>query len=76
MWDDRTQDFETTCKVISNWSAYHAAANGVFGVIGLAGGLVILWGVSLVVVSVFVARFRRGERNGERKGEGGREVVV
>jgi hypothetical protein len=58
-YNNSTQAWELLCKVISDESLFSAAGHSSFAVLGLAGGLMVLWLVSMIVVSVFIARHRR-----------------
>ncbi|KAE8450345.1 hypothetical protein EG329_006419 [Mollisiaceae sp. DMI_Dod_QoI] len=60
---------ERHCKAGFNQAAFGAAANSSQAVIGLAGALMVLWLVSLIVVSVFITRHRRagGRHKPERE---------
>jgi hypothetical protein len=58
-YNNSTQTWELHCRVISNESLFRAAAHSSFAVLGFAGGLMVLWLVSMIVVSVFIARHRR-----------------
>jgi hypothetical protein len=58
-YNNSTQTWELQCKVISNESLFRAAGNSSFALLGFAGSLMILWLVSMIVVSVFIARHRR-----------------
>lgn len=51
-------DYAYACFVASSKS-YNAAAYCAYIILGLAGDLAVLWFVSMVVVSVFIARHRR-----------------
>ncbi|KAH8656003.1 hypothetical protein BGZ60DRAFT_518864 [Tricladium varicosporioides] len=54
-----TQTTERHCKDDFDESRFSAAANSSFSVQGFAGSLLVLWLVSMIVVSVFIARHRR-----------------
>jgi hypothetical protein len=60
MYDNSMQTWELHCKAISNESLYRVAAHCSFAVLGLAGSLMVLWLTSMIIVSVFIARHRRG----------------
>jgi hypothetical protein len=60
--------FKYICPVHSSKS-YNAAAYCSFLIIGLAVGLLILWLVSMVVVSVFIARHRKAGGHCKRESE-------
>lgn len=60
IWDERTQTGEDYCPVITNEALWQAAGRSGHPLQGFAGSLMVLWLTSLIVVSVFIARHRKG----------------
>jgi hypothetical protein len=59
-WNKKTQEYEDWCPVITNEKLWQAAARSTHPLQGFAWGLIVLWLTSFIVVSVFIARHRKG----------------
>lgn len=68
-WNESRQTYDWVCMTHYNRATFAAAASCSWVVVGCAGALMILWLVSFIVVSVFIARHRKGGGHCKVEGE-------